>query len=45
MALVLVPLGVSGFFFKVYTRGLETKTNPLHPLFYGGGQERNFRPG
>ncbi|KFO98704.1 Selenocysteine lyase, partial [Calypte anna] len=28
----------------LYTRGPGT-TTPLHPLLFGGGQERNFRPG
>ncbi|KAM9378331.1 selenocysteine lyase [Phaethornis superciliosus] len=28
----------------LYTRGPGTAT-PLHPLLFGGGQERNFRPG
>ena len=28
----------------LYVRGLG-ETNPLYPMFYGGGQECNFRPG
>ena len=28
----------------LYIRGLGTKT-PAYPLFYGGGQERGYRPG
>ncbi|XP_064642599.1 selenocysteine lyase-like [Lineus longissimus] len=28
----------------LYVRGPATET-PLHPMFFGGGQERNFRPG
>ncbi|KAG7268539.1 hypothetical protein CRUP_015830 [Coryphaenoides rupestris] len=28
----------------LYVRGPGT-TTPLHPMFYGGGQERSFRPG
>lgn len=28
----------------LYVRGPGT-TTPLHPMFFGGGQERNFRPG
>lgn len=28
----------------LYVRGLGTLT-PLHPMLFGGGQERNFRPG
>lgn len=42
----------SGFSFQfygprigaLYVRGLGTLT-PLHPMLFGGGQERNFRPG
>uniref|UniRef100_A0A8C2U1V2 Selenocysteine lyase n=1 Tax=Coturnix japonica TaxID=93934 RepID=A0A8C2U1V2_COTJA len=29
---------------SLYVRGPGT-TTPLHPMFFGGGQERNFRPG
>lgn len=28
----------------LYVRGLRELT-PLHPMLFGGGQERNFRPG
>ena len=28
----------------LYVRGLEQKSVPLYPMFYGGGQERGFRP-
>lgn len=28
----------------LYVRGPGT-TTPLHPMLFGGGQERNFRPG
>lgn len=29
----------------LFVRGLVTKLTPLLPMFYGGGQERGFRPG
>ncbi|XP_033724839.1 selenocysteine lyase-like [Pecten maximus] len=29
----------------VYVRNLGSKEVPLYPMLYGGGQERNFRPG
>ncbi|KAL5014410.1 hypothetical protein ScPMuIL_008680 [Solemya velum] len=29
----------------IYARNLEEGATPLYPMFYGGGQERNFRPG
>ena len=29
----------------LFVRGLEQKSTPLYPLFYGGGQERGFRSG
>ena len=28
----------------LYVKG-PTMTTPISPMFYGGGQERNFRPG
>ena len=28
----------------LYARNLGNDT-PIYPMFYGGGQERNFRPG
>ena len=28
----------------LYVRN-PTEDTPLHPMFFGGGQERNFRPG
>ncbi|CAC5413309.1 SCLY [Mytilus coruscus] len=29
----------------IYVRNLGTKDVPLYPMFYGGGQEKNYRPG
>ncbi|XP_052778223.1 selenocysteine lyase-like isoform X1 [Mya arenaria] len=29
----------------VYAKDLENRETPLYPFFFGGGQERNFRPG
>ena len=29
----------------VYVRDLGCKEVPLYPMFFGGGQERNYRPG
>ncbi|XP_021355428.1 selenocysteine lyase-like [Mizuhopecten yessoensis] len=29
----------------VFVRNLGSKEVPLYPMLYGGGQERNFRPG
>ena len=29
----------------LYVRGLERKSAPLYPMFYGGGQERGYRSG
>ncbi|XP_045162388.2 selenocysteine lyase-like isoform X2 [Mercenaria mercenaria] len=29
----------------VYARDLETQGAPLYPMLFGGGQERNYRPG
>ncbi|KAJ8320458.1 hypothetical protein KUTeg_002045 [Tegillarca granosa] len=29
----------------IYVRNLEEKGAPLYPMLYGGGQERNYRPG
>lgn len=29
----------------LYVRGLEQKSVPLYPMFYGGGQERGYRSG
>ena len=35
---VIYPTGA------LYVRNPRTDT-PLHPMFFGGGQERNYRPG
>ena len=29
----------------LYVRGLEKGDTPLHHMFFGGGQERGYRPG
>ena len=29
----------------LYVKGLEENITPLFPMFFGGGQERGFRPG
>lgn len=29
----------------LYVRDLEEQATPLYPMFYGGGQERGYRPG
>ena len=29
----------------IYVRDLGRKDLPLYPVLYGGGQERNYRPG
>lgn len=29
----------------LFVKGLEQRDVPLYPMFYGGGQERKYRPG